>query len=184
LAHNVAPDHPAPDARTAAQEAGPRRSRRNNRAARPAADDRLDESTLRHILGYRLAQASIVVRQVYHEHIGEPMNLRTVEFSLLMLLAANRDVTPTQLARTLSLSAPNLTQLLDRLAERGLLAREPSPHDRRAQHIRLTRTGQALARRAHEASLGMEAEALAHFSDAERAMLFELLERVVRRRAP
>jgi DNA-binding MarR family transcriptional regulator len=89
-------------------------------------------------------------------------------------------VTPSQIARTLAMSAPNLTQLLDRLAERGLVARERNPHDRRAQHIRLTRSGRALARKAHEISLGMEQTALQHLSDAERAMLLELLQRVAR----
>jgi DNA-binding MarR family transcriptional regulator len=142
--------------------------------------DRLDESTVWHILGYRLAQASILMRGVFNQHVGEPLNLRTVDFTLLMLLLANEDVTPSQISRTLAMSAPNLTQLLDRLAERGLVARERSPHDRRVQHIRLTRTGRTLAKKAHEISLGMEQETLSHLSDAERAMLLELLQRVAR----
>jgi len=148
------------------------------KAARNA--DRLDESAVLHILGYRLAQASIVMRGVFGRHIGEPLNLRTVEFTVLMLLLVNEDVTPSQISRTLAMSAPNLTQLLDRLAERGLVARERSPHDRRAQHIRLTRAGRTLAKKAHEISLGMEQETLQHLSDAERAMLLELLQRVAR----
>ena len=142
--------------------------------------DRLDESAVLHILGYRLAQASIQMRGVFSHHVGEPLNLRTVEFTVLMLLLTNDDVTPSQISRTLAMSAPNLTQLLDRLDERGVIARERSPHDRRAQHIRLTRTGRALAKKAHEISLGMEQQTLQHLSDAERAMLLELLQRVAR----
>lgn len=142
--------------------------------------DRLDESAILHILGYRLAQASIQMRDVFSEHIGEPLNLRTVEFTVLMLLLTNDDVTPSQVSRTLAMSAPNLTQLLDRLDERGLIARERNPRDRRALHIRLTRTGRALAKKAHEISLGMEQQTLQHLSDAERAMLLELLQRVAR----
>jgi DNA-binding MarR family transcriptional regulator len=145
------------------------------------AQDRLDESAVLHILGYRLAQASILMRSVFNQHIGDPLNLRTVEFTVLMLLLTNDDVTATQISRTLAMSAPNLTQLLDRLVERGLVARERSPHDRRAQHIRLTRAGRALAKKAHETSLEMERQALQHLSDAERAMLLELLHRVVHR---
>jgi DNA-binding MarR family transcriptional regulator len=144
------------------------------------ARDRLDESAVDHILGYRLAQASILMRAVYAQAVGDPLNLRTVEFTLLMLLLTNEDVTPSLLTRSLALSPPHLTQLVDRLAERGLVARERSLHDRRAQHIRLTRTGRALAKKAHEVSLGMEKETLQHLSDAERAMLFELLRRVTR----
>jgi DNA-binding MarR family transcriptional regulator len=143
--------------------------------------DRLDESAVLHILGYRLAQASILMRSVFNQHVGDPLNLRTVEFTVLMLLLTNDDVTPSQISRTLAMSAPNLTQLLDRLVERGLVARERSPHDRRAQHIRLTRAGRALAKKAHEISLEMEHETLQHLSDAERAMLLELLQRVAHR---
>jgi DNA-binding MarR family transcriptional regulator len=144
--------------------------------------DRLDESAIEHILGYRLAQASILMRTVYFRHVGDPLNLRTVEFTLLMLLLTNEDVTPSQITRALAMSAPNLTQLLDRLAERGLVARERSPHDRRAQHVKLTRPGRALAKRAHELSLTMEQETLQHLSGAERAMLMELLQRVAHQR--
>ena len=154
------------------------RAAQHGKAAR--SHDRLDESAVLHILGYRLAQASILMRSVFAQHVGEPLNLRTVEFTVLLLLLTNDDVTPSQISRTLAMSAPNLTQLLDRLAERGLVARERSPHDRRAQHIRLTRTGRTLAKKAHELSLGMEHEALQHLSDAERAMLLELLQRVAR----
>lgn len=144
--------------------------------------DRLDESAVDHILGYRLAQASILMRSVFSRQVGDPLNLRTVEFTLLMLLLTNEDVTPSQITRALAMSAPNLTQLLDRLADRGLVARERSPHDRRAQHIRLTRTGRALAKKAHELSLTMEQETLQHLSGAERAMLMELLQRVAHQR--
>jgi len=156
----------------------PQRAPRETRSAR--GQERLDESAVLHILGYRLAQASIPMRGIFNRHVGEPLNLRTVEFTVLMLLLANDDVTPSLISRTLAMSAPNLTQLLDRLAERGLVARERSPHDRRAQHIRLTRTGRALAKRAHEISVAMEEPALQHLSEAERAMLFELLQRVAR----
>jgi DNA-binding MarR family transcriptional regulator len=154
---------------------------RGTQEAKPVrAQDRLDESAILHILGYRLAQASIVMRGAFNQHVGDPLNLRTVEFTVLMLLLTNDDATPSQISRTLAMSAPNLTQLLDRLVERGLVARERSPHDRRAQHIRLTRTGRTLAKKAHEISLAMEQETLRHLSDAERAMLLELLQRVAR----
>lgn len=178
LARNDEADPAAARARRAGAQPAPRRRGKTQRSP-----ERLDERTLLPILGYRLAQASIVMRQVYQHNIGDPLSLRTVDFTVLMLLLVNEDATPTQISRTLAMSAPNLTQLLDRLAERGLVARQPSPHDRRAQHIRLTRAGRVLAKRAHEVSVTMEQESLRALSDAERAMLFELLQRVARLRA-
>jgi DNA-binding MarR family transcriptional regulator len=80
------------------------------------------------------------------------------------------------------MSAPNVTTLLDRLAARDLVERERSENDRRAQHVRLTVAGRTLARKTQQISQTMEDEALAHLSDAERAMLVELLGKVVAQR--
>jgi DNA-binding MarR family transcriptional regulator len=142
----------------------------------------VDESCLDHLLGYGLAQASIPVRQVFVRHVGEPMGLRPVEFTILVLLAANPGATARQLAQALSLAAPNITILLDRLAERGFLERVRSEADRRAQHIHLTPAGADLARRAHAVSKTMEHEVLRDLTEAERAMLLELLQKVARQR--
>jgi DNA-binding MarR family transcriptional regulator len=80
--------------------------------------------------------------------VGEPLALRKVEFSLLLLLHANGPLAPKQLARTLSLPAPALTVLMDRLQAQGHLRREPNPQDGRSQHVVLTPAGRTLAARA------------------------------------
>lgn len=142
----------------------------------------LDQSCLQHVLGYQLAQAEIPTTKIFARSIGKPLELRPVEFTILLLLAHNRDVTQKQLAQTLAVAAPGMTVLLDRLAARGLVARERNAGDRRSQFVRLTEEGEALARRAHEVSLSMEQELLRHLSAAEQAMLFELLAKVARHR--
>lgn len=142
----------------------------------------LDQSCLRHVLGYHLAQADIPVKKVFFKHIGEPLQLRPVEFTILMLVANNEDVTQKHLSQALSVSAPNITTLIDRLVERELVIRVRSETDRRSQYIRLTRKGAALARKAHEVSLTMEQELVRHLTEAERAMLIELLQKVARHR--
>ena len=142
----------------------------------------LDHSCLQHSLGYQLAQANIPIRKVFIKHIGEPLQLSTVEFTVLSLVANNADVTQKQLSQALAVSAPNITTLLDRLEQRQLLTRERSEADRRAQHIRLTRKGAALAHKAMRVSLTMELDVLRHLSDAERAILIELLQKVARHR--
>ena len=141
----------------------------------------LDHSRIGHVLGYAVAQAEITTRKIYSKYIGHPMELRPVEFTILMLLLANERVTQKQLCQALVLSAPNLTVLLDKLQERGLLTRVRSDVDRRSQHILLTLAGEALARKAHEVSLTMERETL-RLSEGERLMLVELLQKVARQR--
>jgi DNA-binding MarR family transcriptional regulator len=140
----------------------------------------LDDAMLHPLLGYLLAQAEVSARRVYRQHLGEPLALRPVEFTLLMLLLANGSATPTQLATTLQLPPPNVTVLADRLVQRGLLQRQRSAADGRGLDLLLTAKGSTLARRAQRVSAGMESGLLAPLSPAERAMLSELLLKLVR----
>jgi DNA-binding MarR family transcriptional regulator len=150
--------------------------------ADPAPAHGIDQACLAHLLGYQLSLADIPAKRVFFRHIGEPLGLRPVEFTILILAAFNPSATQKQLAQALALSAPNTTILLDRLAERGLIERVRSTADRRAQHIHLTPAGRKLARAAHEVSRTMEQDLLRHLSDGERALLLELLHKVGRHR--
>ncbi len=145
-------------------------------ASRSSADE-VQLGVLSDVVGYHLAQAAVVTYDLFERHVGEPFGLRKVEYSLLMLLLANGPLVPKRLARTLALSNPNLTLLLDRLQERGLIRRERNERDRRSQNIVLTDEGAALAREAAAAAQPMERELLDRLSPAERAMLIELLKK-------
>jgi DNA-binding MarR family transcriptional regulator len=139
---------------------------------------RLAESELHDVVGYRLAQASIVTTRVFGAAVGSVCELRPVEYTVLALVQANPGVTARQLARELAVAPPNITVWLDRLAARGLVARSRGEVDARLQHVRATAAGAALARRATQRLHEGESEALALLSAAERAMLVELLQKV------
>ncbi|WP_088280601.1 MarR family winged helix-turn-helix transcriptional regulator [Ideonella sp. A 288] len=158
--------------------------------AEPTADlptDRPNEAAslslgpLTDVLGYHIAQAAVVTYALFERHIGQPHGLRKVEYSMLMLLLANGPLSPKRLIQALALSAPNLTLLLDRLQERGLIRRERSQVDRRSQNIVLTAEGGRIARATAEAAAPMERELLDRLSRAEHAMLIELLGKVAGR---
>ena len=89
----------------------------------------LSLGVLSDVLGYHVAQAAVTTVDMFERHIGQPFGLRKVEFSLLLLLLANGPLTPKRLGHALALSGPNLTLLLDRLQDRGLLRRERSATD-------------------------------------------------------
>lgn len=135
----------------------------------------LNEGVLAGVLGYLLAQASVLTGAAFTRHIGGPLDLRPVEFSLLTLVGANEGCAPKQLCSALAVSAPHLTILLDRLESRGLLARSDSALDRRAREVRLTAEGRRIADAAAQQAQGMEQALLRRLSPAESAMLFELL---------
>ena len=134
------------------------------------------------LLGYNLAQAAIPSGKIFSQRIGEPFQLRRIDFTILMLVAANPHVTQRQMSLALDVSAPRLTLVCDKLVERGLITRTRSEEDRRKQTIALTRRGAALVKKAEKIADGMEGELLGHLSDEERAQLFRLLEKVARQR--
>lgn len=135
----------------------------------------LGETRLQPVIGYQIAQASVVANRIYEQAVGGPQDLHRLEFSLLQLVAENPGCTAAALARALGISTPNMALWLDRVAAKGLVAREPSTADRRANHLHLTPQGLALAEASRQAIVAAEAAALAHLSFAERAMLAELL---------
>lgn len=141
--------------------------------------DALDDSNLHHLLGFRLALADAEARQVFQRHVGKPLALRPVEFTILLLLLGNRDVTPKRLARALRVSPPNVTVLIDRLVDRALVQRIPSPTDGRVTLLQLTDAGAELARRAERASRTMEDGLVQALTPGERALLGELLHKLV-----
>jgi DNA-binding MarR family transcriptional regulator len=143
----------------------------------PPADGGLDASHLTHLVGYGASRAAIEMRKVFTRHM-KPLGLKVVEFSILMLVAANRQVNQKQIGQALDISAPNLAVILDRMVERGWVLRVRSEQDRRAQHIHLTAKGVELVQRARKIAATMEDASLRMLSSAERALLIELLLKV------
>ena len=144
---------------------------------RPAGRAALDASGLAGLVGYAATRASLSLKKSFSRHLG-PLQLKAVEFSILVLVDSNEEVNQKLLGAALAVSAPNLAVTLDRMVERGWVRRERSAHDRRAQLIRLTDEGQSLVRRARKIASTMECEALQGLSAAEQALLIELLMRI------
>lgn len=137
---------------------------------------RLGEAQLANILGYQLAQATIVTDQVFDQAVGTPLALRPVEFTVLSLVHENPGGTMSQLAKALAVTAPHITAIVDRLVERKLLVRQPSAQDRRAQSLITTAQGSKLARLA--AQNIMAQEALLPLTLGERTLLAEILHKM------
>ena len=143
-----------------------------------AASAELDASRMAHLVGYAASRAAITLRKVFAQHM-EPLDLKIVEFSILMLVAQNAQVNQKQLGAALDISPPNMAVTLDRMVERGWVERVRGTADRRAQHIHLTAAaGAKLAERAEKIAATMEAPVLATLSAAEQALLIELLHKV------
>src|SRR5688572_2399390 len=149
------------------------------RSARPdqTPAGRLEEARLQAVMGYQLAQATIVTQSIFLTHAGEPFGLRPVEYTVLTLIAENPGGSLAQVARALAVTAPNITVMVDRLEARGLIARQQSEADRRTQVLHTTAKGAELVRQATERIIEAEKQALP-LTAGEHAMLLELLHKV------
>jgi DNA-binding MarR family transcriptional regulator len=139
---------------------------------------RLDEGAMHDLLGYLVAQASVVTRRHFEREVGKTMGLRPVEFTVLQLVRQNNEVTPTRLSQALDVSTPAITVYLDRLERRGLLMRARSAVDGRAQHVRLTPEGVSLVSQALDTLLTTQQRLMAHLSLGERTLFMELLRKI------
>jgi DNA-binding MarR family transcriptional regulator len=88
-------------------------------------------------------------------------------------------LTPSQLAEAANVAPSSMTHRLDRMVERGLIARSPDPGNRVRVRVELTDAGYELyAQAIREANL-VEADLLAGLTRTEVETLAELLERVI-----
>jgi DNA-binding MarR family transcriptional regulator len=142
----------------------------------------LEPGGMQALLGYAMAQASIVTNDCFDRVVRQPLDLRKVEFTILQLVCKSAAVTPGRLAKALAFTAPGVTVWLDRLVARGLVKRERSETDRRAQNLSATDAGQALVAQALADLLAAEQAALAVLSAGERQILLELLHKAARTR--
>ncbi|HEY3509538.1 MAG TPA: MarR family transcriptional regulator [Kribbella sp.] len=88
--------------------------------------------------------------QDLHVETSRPLGLTPQQAHLLCVLISG-PLGMTELSGILSIERSSLTSMVDRLERRSLVARTPSPGDRRACRIELTPDGLSLAHQAHDA---------------------------------
>jgi DNA-binding MarR family transcriptional regulator len=105
-------------------------------------------------------------RQAFAAH-----GLETWEFDVLSALrraGPPYELSPGRLLRETLVTSGTMTNRIDKMAARGLVARLPEPADRRGVRVRLTDSGRAAVDAALDALLDSERELLAGLSPAER----------------
>ena len=97
------------------------------------------------------------------------LNLSPAEINALANLGEGGTLNIRQLSERTGTRANTLTSLLDRLENRGYLARELDPADRRSFRLPLTETGQAVATRVRAAIAELERDALSRLDATQLA---------------
>jgi MarR family 2-MHQ and catechol resistance regulon transcriptional repressor len=100
------------------------------------------------------------------------------DFAVLEVLLHKGPQPVNEIGRRVELTSGAITTAVDRLASRGLVARESHPSDRRARIVRLTAAGEKQAAdifAVHKAAMDLAASGL---SKNQRATLIELLKKL------
>jgi DNA-binding MarR family transcriptional regulator len=127
-------------------------------------------------LWLRLLTCTTLIEGEVRRRLREHFDVTLPRFDLL----AQLDRTPNgmtlgELSQRMMVTNGNITGLVDRLEEQGLVKRRPSPHDRRVQYVGLTAQGRKLFRAMARANADWVGEFFADLSKDDIEMLMQLL---------
>ncbi len=125
----------------------------------------------------RLARVYQCIDHASAAHLRQ-FGLSVAQFDVLAQIGAREGLTQQELADALFVTKGNVTQLLDKLEQRGLIERRPAG---RSNCLHLTPAGRALVARAIPAQERLIASLFASLAPAEQAKLLALLRRLCRR---
>lgn len=137
----------------------------------------LDLGRLAPLLGFHLRMASAAIARDFATRMAD-LDLTQKQYAVLELIAGNRGVSQIDLARALGTDRATMMALVDRLEARGLVSRQPSPHDRRRQDLLPTAAGATLLADARRRIARHERRFKARLGAADTALLIALLQRL------
>ncbi len=109
-----------------------------------------------------------------------PFGFAMSHLPVLRALADGQALSQMELAQAARVEQSSMAETLARMVRDGVVEREPNPDDKRGTLISITRRSRARFPAAKAALVEVEREATEGLSDAEKALLREVLQRVVR----
>ena len=130
-----------------------------------------------HLAALNLFRANNLLSRAITKHLSQ-FGLTISQHSVLALLRANGEqgLALSEVGELLSLSSPNITNVVDRLEEKGWVRRTLHGRDRRVKIIQLTEQGEELEGRVFELHGTRLEEMLgAHLNEKDQQELIRLL---------
>ena len=133
----------------------------------------------------RAQEALTAVRRILRatelnaRHMTRATGMTATQLLVLHILRDNSEVTAGELAGRLGITQATTTNLLHKLADRGLVARRRGESDRRQVLLKLTPAGHAALAEAPDALQSLFVGRFETLADWEQGMLVAALERVV-----
>jgi DNA-binding MarR family transcriptional regulator len=108
------------------------------------------------------------------------LNLTVPQLKTLFFISNQPGANPGKLAAALGVTPPNVTGIVDRLVEQGLISRRENPEDRRTLVLRVTEKGETILSDLRERRTSNMREILAHLSVEELSYLVTGLSALVK----
>jgi DNA-binding MarR family transcriptional regulator len=143
----------------------------------PAAVEKVDTSYLETLIGYNARRAALAVIADFIEKMAV-YNLSPVDFSVMSVIVHNPGVTSRQLCAALNILPPNLVGLIQVLEARGLIERQPHPHDGRAVGLHPTEQGIDLMKEAEATASELEKKVGGKLTPNQTQTLVTLLQKI------
>ena len=125
-------------------------------------------------LGYFVRRVQVWVFQDFIRTLAR-IDISPAQFSVLVVVGANRGPSQAELAATLGIERARLVRLLHGLQDRGLIQRLPSSADGRRHALRLTTRGRVLLTRAKALAARHEKKLIDRLGTERHEMLLEAL---------
>lgn len=129
-------------------------------------------------IGYLAWQLSRNIAGSLERELRE-LDLTLAQYNALLHTTRTPGLSSADIARRSDITAQSMGAAVNQLIERGLLRREPHPTSRRSMCLFATEKGRTTGARADLVSSRITAGATARFSPEDRALLHDLLYRLV-----
>jgi MarR family transcriptional regulator, multiple antibiotic resistance protein MarR len=125
-----------------------------------------------------LGRVMSALRETHDKALAQ-FGVNTNQGTVLMNCIRGEANTPAQLAKFNNLDISSVSRMLDRMEQKGLVARSRTGKDRRQVIIRITPKGRALVKRAIPVAARVAAEAWRNVSEQERRTLRTIVYKIL-----
>ncbi len=136
------------------------------------------ELDLEHFLPYRLSVLSNRISSAIAREYSERLSLSVTEWRVMAVIGRYPGLSAREVAERTAMDKVAVSRAVASLMSTGRLERDVDDEDRRRSVLRLSKDGLAVYDQVVPLALGFERHVLEGMPDAERALLFRLLDRL------
>ncbi len=134
--------------------------------------------TLHRLPGHLIRRLNQISGAAFAERVGAG-DITSVQYAALVAIGSASEVTASRLSLMIAFDPATMGGVIDRLEDKGLVARSPSGSDRRAKPLALTPAGQAMLDQLEDDVLAVQTAIMKPLTEPERSQFIALLEKLV-----